>query len=239
MSLSSRIALLFHTRAQGLLDAAEDPREVLALALDTQREQLHAVRAAVADLAAARRGLEREEQRLQADGARYEEQARRALRTGREDLARRALRHQQDALRSLEETQRRTADLRQQEQRYADLASSLGERVSRFAAHRRVESARYTAATAQLRVQGTLAGSLDRVDGVTLAVAVERVADAVEDVEARAEAMSEPFIPFSAPDPTEDALREEEIASAVEERLAALKRDLEEAESGNSGEAQQ
>src|SRR3954451_24880959 len=78
MTIRSRIALLFNVKTTAALDQVEDPREVLDYAYGEQRAQLHTIKRGLIEVAAARRQLERQADRLRNSIPRLEDQARRA-----------------------------------------------------------------------------------------------------------------------------------------------------------------
>src|SRR6267378_2506596 len=98
MTLRSRIALFFNVKTSAALNQVEDPREVLDYAYGQQQYHLRTVKRGLIEVAAARRQLERQAERLRSCVARLDEQARRALRSQREDLARAALERKQTSL---------------------------------------------------------------------------------------------------------------------------------------------
>ena len=228
MTLRSRLALFFNVKTSAALDQIEDPREVLDYAYGEQRAQLHTIKRGLIEVAAARRQLERQAERLRAGIPRLEEQARRALRSGREDLARGVLLRKQDSLRELSALEEQLRDIHAEEERLSRAEQQLSQRVERFRLHRTVLSARYSAAEAQTRVTESLAGCFDD-EQTELTLAVERSEDKVERVSARA-AASEAVLAA----PHEDALEREvndlDAALAVDVELEALKRELEQSE---------
>ncbi|HYW88988.1 MAG TPA: PspA/IM30 family protein, partial [Chloroflexota bacterium] len=151
MTLRSRLALFFNVKTSAALDQIEDPREVLDYAYGEQRAQLHNIKRGLIEVAAARRQLERQAERLRAGIPRLEEQARRALRSGREDLARGVLLRKQDSLRELSALEEQLRDVHAEEERLSRAEQQLSQRVERFRLHRTVLSARYSAAEAQTR----------------------------------------------------------------------------------------
>src|SRR5688500_4541377 len=117
MTLRSRLALFFNVKTSAALDQVEDPREVLDYALGQQQTQLRIVKRGLIDVAAARRQIERQAERLRTRVTRYEDQARQALRSEREDLARAALERKQNALREIKTLDDQLAELAREEAR--------------------------------------------------------------------------------------------------------------------------
>src|SRR5215210_8370455 len=91
MSFFSRLKAIFEAKANTALDAAEDPREMLDLGYEKQREMLQQVRRGVADVATSKKRLDLQLDKLTASVGKLESQAKQALGSGREDLARVAL----------------------------------------------------------------------------------------------------------------------------------------------------
>src|SRR4249919_3020260 len=90
-SIMQRIALIFRSKANKALDAAEDPRETLDYSYAQQQELLNKVRRGLADVATSRRRLEMQIETLGQSANKLQDQAQQALAAGREDLAREAL----------------------------------------------------------------------------------------------------------------------------------------------------
>lgn len=246
MSLSSRVQLLLHGRALRILNELEDPREILEVAVEYQRESLLSLRRGRIELAAARRQLERERDRLRERQAHQGQQARRAVAAGRDDLAREALTRQQRTLADLQALDGRLRELEQQEQRYTAAEQTLAARAAAFTSRRTVASALYTAAEARVHLEETLRAASLEPDATTIGVAVERAEASIERMQARAEALSETGDPLggvtipgdvgATGDPLERELSGMETAAVVEERLAALKREMAAAAGGETGE---
>jgi phage shock protein A len=187
-NLRSRVALFFNIKTSAALDQAEDPREVLDYAYSQQQVYLRTVKRGLIEVAAARRQLERQAERLRARIARLEEQARRALRAQREDLARAALTRKQSALVELRTLEDQLRDIAREEDRMALAEQQLSQRVESFRIHRSVASARYTAAEAQVVIGDALAGLVGDQD-TELSLAVERSEERIDRMQARAVAI--------------------------------------------------
>src|SRR6185437_790429 len=91
MGIFNRFATIFRSKANKVMDNAEDPRETLDYSYQKQLEMLSKVRRGVADVATSRKRLELQMNQLQQQSNKLEDQARKALGMGREDLARGAL----------------------------------------------------------------------------------------------------------------------------------------------------
>src|SRR5919197_1805080 len=91
MGLAGRTVNLFKAWWSRLLNKAEDPSVTLDYSYERQLEQLQKVKRGVADVVTAKKRLELQSSKLEADLVKLEGQARQALAAGREDLARQAL----------------------------------------------------------------------------------------------------------------------------------------------------
>src|SRR6187431_1586919 len=91
MSLWQRFLNIFRSKANKVLDRAEDPREMLDYSYEKQLELLTKVRRGVADVATSRKRLEIQMQQIQKSADKLQAQAQQAVSGGRDDLAREAL----------------------------------------------------------------------------------------------------------------------------------------------------
>jgi phage shock protein A len=230
-NIRSRIALFFNVKTSAALDQVEDPREILDYAYGQQQFHLRTVKRGLIEVAAARRQLERQAERLRARVTQFEEQARRALRSNREDLARSVLARKQTTLAEIRALDEQVAEMAREEERLRLADQQMAQRVERFRVHRTVASARYAAAEAQVTVGEALAGIVGDEE-VELSLAVERSEEKIDRLHARAvaiDALTESGALLQAPgeDPIERELNEVTNAEAVEAELAALRRELE------------
>jgi phage shock protein A len=222
-NLRSRLSLFFNIKTSAALDQLEDPREVLDYAYGEQQLHLRSVRRGLVEVAAARQQLEQQAERLRSRASRLDEQARRALRTKREDLARRALERKQAALAEARALDEQRAAVARDEERLRAAEQQLARRVERFKFHRSVAAARYAAAEAQVSVGEALAGLVDSSEEAELSLAVERSEERIEQLSARAVAIT---ALTDTGDSVERELEAQESAEAVERELAALKEEL-------------
>jgi phage shock protein A len=233
MTLRSRLALFFNIRTSAALNEVEDPREVLDYAVGQQRAQLRIVKRGLIEVAAARRQLERQADRMRTRVTRHEEQARQALRSSREDLARAALERKQSTLVEIRGVEDQLADLAREEDRLQRVDQQMSQRVERFRLHRTVVSARYSAAEAQVGVGEALAGIVGDEE-TELVLAIERSEEKVERLHARAiaiDALTDTGVLHVGIASDEDAIQRELDAigskEVVDAELEALKRSLE------------
>ncbi len=229
-NLRSRIALFFNVKTSATLDQVEDPREVLDYAYGQQQFHLRTVKRGLIEVAAARRQLERQADRLRVRASHLEDQARRALRSNREDLARAALRRKQTTLAEIRALQDHFTELATEEERLTVADQQMTQRVERFRVHRTVASARYAAAEAQVTVGEALAGLVGDEE-IELSLAVERSDEKIDRLHARAvaiDALTESGALLQGPgdDPLDRELNDVTNAEAVEAELARLRREL-------------
>jgi phage shock protein A len=229
-NIRSRMALFFNIRSSAALDRLEDPREVLDYAYGQQQYQLRTVRRGLLEVAAARRQLQRQADRLDTRVQRLEDQARRALRANREDLARAALARKQSTLTERRRLNDQLAEVSAEEQRLSTADQHMTERVERFRLHRTVATARYAAAEAQASVGQALSG-IDGDEEIELSLAVERSEERIDRLHARAEAIdalteSGALLQTPGDDPLDREIDALAGAEAVEAELAALRREL-------------
>jgi phage shock protein A len=230
-NLRSRLSLFFNIKSNAALDQLEDPIEVLNYAYGEQQVHLRSVRRGLVEVAAARQQLEQQAERLRARAARFEDQARRALGGNREDLARTALQRKQAAQAEIAALDEQRAAIARDEERLRVAEQQLAQRVERFKFHRSVAAARYAAAEAQVSVGEALSGLGGAVSEETeLSIAVERSEEQIEAMSARAVVIS--AITDVGGDPIESELEAFESAEAVERELEALKRELQQDDSG-------
>jgi PspA/IM30 family len=88
MSIGQRLRLIFETKGNAALDAAEDPTQVLNLSYEKQLEQLQNLRRAIAQVMMEEKHIDLLDQQAQAQANQLISQAQQALQLGREDLAR-------------------------------------------------------------------------------------------------------------------------------------------------------
>jgi phage shock protein A len=234
MGLLSRIALIFNAKATAAVNSAEDPREIFDYAYDQQRQQLVKVKGALVDVATSKQQLKQQAERLRARIPELTDQARRAVEAGREDLARISLQKKQTASVELITLDRQTGEVAEQERKLTLAEQQLSARVENFKTRRETQSARYTAAQAQVRINESLAGVGGEL--AELGMAVGRAEEKTERMIARATALdalidSGTFaMPMGGGDSVEDELRRLAASRAVDEELATLKAQMKQAQ---------
>ncbi|MEU4683450.1 PspA/IM30 family protein [Streptomyces xinghaiensis] len=231
-SIAQRVAGLFQVKANRALDRAEDPRETLDYSYQQQLELLQKVRRGLADVAAARKRVEQQADRLRQSAEALRDQAGQALAAGREDLAREALDRRTATGSRLTELREEHASLQAQEEKLTLAAQRLQAKTDAFRTSKETIKARYTAAEAQGRVTEAVTGIGEEMGDVGLAV--ERARDRTEQLQARSAALDELMATGALEDATlpagRDDLRAELDAVTaegdVETELARMKTEI-------------
>ena len=189
MGLLTRISGVFRAEASGALDKLEDPRRTLDYALVEMQENLQKVSRSVLDVAAAKRKLELQRDRLNENIAKYEGQAGQALVLEREDLARVALERKQESVARRDELEQSIGSVDAQLRSLERGRVSLRARIDTFRGRKEELAAIYDAAGAQLRVRETLAGISSEITDV--GQSIQRAEERIRETQARVEAMDE------------------------------------------------
>ena len=214
-----------------LMAPAEDPRQTFASAYQRQRDLLGQVQQALAAIATSKHRLQEKTVEVRAKLPSLEEQARRALIAGREDLARLALQRRRVAAAELHALEQQAREVEQEEQRLSLVEQRLATQIEAFHARREVIAARYSAAEAQVRLGEQLTGVSQEL--ADLGLALERAEQKAERMQARASAidhlveagiLESPGLP--AGDPLARQLDGLDAGQAIEDDLAALKRQV-------------
>lgn len=231
MGLWQRFTMIFKSKANRVLDKAEDPRETLDYSYEKQLELLQKVRRGVADVATSRKRLELQIQGLSQQEAKLEQQARAALSQGREDLAREALTRRSGLHQQIADLQAQLAQLAEQEEKLTVASQQLQSKVEQFRTRKETIKATYSAAEAQTKINEAFAGISSELGDVGLAV--QRAEDKTAQMQARAGAIDELMASGALEDVSgmgKDSLTLElermASESEVENQLAALKQEL-------------
>ncbi len=231
MGFWQRFRMIFKSKANRMLDKAEDPRETLDYSYEKQLELLQKVRRGVADVATSRKRVELQIQGLQNQADKLTEQAKAALAGGREDLAREALTRRSGLSAQLEDLQGQLAQLMAQEEKMVDAAQRLQTKIDSFRTRKEFIKAQYSAAEAQTKINEAFAGVSDELSDVGLAI--QRAEEKTETMTARAGAIDELVASGALEDftgSTKDNLTREleEMASTnqVEDELASLRAEI-------------
>lgn len=231
MGLWQRFTMIFKSKANRVLDKAEDPRETLDYSYEKQLELLQKVRRGVADVATSRKRLELQLQNLAQQEGKLEQQARAALSQGREDLAREALTRRSGLHQQIADLQGQLAQLQEQEEKLTVAAQQLQSKVESFRTRKETIKATYSAAEAQTKINEAFAGISSELGDVGLAI--QRAEDKTAQMQARAGAIDELMASGALEDVSgmgKDSITVElermASESEVENQLAALKAEI-------------
>lgn len=231
MGLWQRFTMIFKSKANRVLDKAEDPRETLDYSYEKQLELLQKVRRGVADVATSRKRLELQLQNLAQQEGKLEQQARAALSQGREDLAREALTRRSGLHQQIADLQGQLVQLQEQEEKLTVAAQQLQSKVESFRTRKETIKATYSAAEAQTKINEAFAGISSELGDVGLAI--QRAEDKTAQMQARAGAIDELMASGALEDVSgmgKDSITVElermASESEVENQLAALKAEI-------------
>ena len=189
MSLGKRLSLIFKSKANKVLDKAEDPRETLDYSYQRQLEMLQRVRRGLADVATSRKRVELQVQQLTASADKLQQQASTAMAAGREDLAREALTRRSAAQQQLTDLAGQQATLQAEQDKLTAASQRLQAKVEAFRIRKETIKASYTAAEAETRVGEAVSGISEEMSDVGLAM--QRAEDKTAQLQARAGAVDE------------------------------------------------
>ncbi|MBI1376924.1 MAG: PspA/IM30 family protein [Frankiales bacterium] len=231
MGLWQRFTLIFKSKANKVLDKAEDPRETLDYSYEKQLELLQKVRRGVADVATSRKRLELQLTQLQQQSDKLEGQAKAALAGGREDLAREALTRRSGLATQITDLQAQHAQLADQEEKLVQASQRLQAKVESFRTKKETIKATYSAAEAQTKINEAFSGISEELGDVGMAI--QRAEDKTAQLQARGQAIDELLASGALEDATGTSkdsitLELERMASGndVETQLAALRAEV-------------
>lgn len=189
MGLLSRASTIFKSKVSKVLDQAEDPRETLDYSYEKQLELLQKVKRGLADIVTARKGLEMQAARLQADMDRLESDAAAAVRQGRDDLATQALGRKAEEAVQLADLQKQIGGLQGEEEKMVDNERRLSLKIQSFRTQKEVIKAQYSSAEAQVKIGEATTGLSEEMTDVGLAL--DRARDKTDRMRARASAIDD------------------------------------------------
>ena len=229
--LLSRATSVVKAKFSKLLDKAEDPAETLDYSYEQQLALLQNVKRGVADVVTAKKRLQLQTSQLEQTLVKLETQARQALASGREDLARAALERKSAVQAQLRGLDDQVKGLEAQQEKLISSERQLSAKIEAFRSQKEVIKAQYSAAEAQVRIGEAATGIGEQMADTGLAI--ERVRNRTEEMQARAGAMEELIESGTLEDFTSDKTqldRElEQLASQsqVDAELSRLKGELE------------
>jgi phage shock protein A len=229
MSLMKRISLIFRSKANKVIDRAEDPRETLDYSYQRQLDLLSKVRRGVADVATSRKRVELQVNQLEQQASKLQAQAEKAISMGREDLAREALTRRSALSGQITDLKAQHAQLQGEEEKLTLAQQRLQAKVESFRTRKETIKATYTAAEAQTRINEAMSGIGEEMGDVGLAI--QRAEDKTANMQARAGAIDELIASGALDDASsinrgDDISRELEAMSSeseVENELARLR----------------
>jgi phage shock protein A len=231
MGIFNRFATIFRSKANKVMDNAEDPRETLDYSYQKQLEMLSKVRRGVADVATSRKRLELQLNQLQGQSTKLRDQAQKALSMGREDLAREALTRRSGIDGQIADLTTQHAALQGEEEKLTLASQRLQAKVESFRTRKETIKATYTAAEAQTRIGEAFSGISDEMSDVGMAV--QRAEDKTAELQARSSALDELLASGALDDVTgtskdDITLELDRLASGadVESELASMKAQL-------------
>jgi phage shock protein A len=229
MGMWQRFTLIFKTKANKVLDRAEDPRETLDYSYQRQVELLGKVRRGVVDVATSRKRVELQIGQLEQQSAKLQGQAEKAITADREDLAREALTRKSGLTTQINDLKVQLAQLQGEEEKLTLAQQRLQAKVEEFRTRKETIKATYTAAEAQTKINEAMTGLGGELGDV--GAAIQRAEDKTAQMQARAGAIDE-LIASGALDDVSTVGRGDDIAreldalsskADVEAELAALK----------------
>mgnify|MGYP005983920055 CR=1 FL=1 len=232
MGIFKRIGTIFGAKADKVLDKAENPNETLDYSYKKQLELLQKVRRGVADVATSRKRLELQINQLQAQQAKRQGQAQKALEMGREDLAREALTRKSGLDSQIADLGAQHEQLVGEEQKLSLASQRLQAKVDSFRTKKETIKANYTAAQAQTQIGEAFSGISEEFGDVGMAI--QRAEDKTQQLQARAGAVDELIasgvlddsVGGAPRDDIESQLEAMSSASDVETELARMRESL-------------
>src|SRR4249919_1205295 len=132
MSMWQRFSLIFRSKANKVLDKAEDPRETLDYSYQRQLDLLAKVRRGVADVATSRKRVELQVNQLTAQSDKLQRQAEQAQLQGEEEkltLAQQRLSAKVESFRTRKETIKATYTAAEAQSKIGEAMSGIGEEM--------------------------------------------------------------------------------------------------------------
>ena len=227
MSILGRVADLFQSKTNRLMDAIEDPNEALDLSYEKMLTGLQETRRHLADVVAQQKSLERQITTQDKELEGCEADARLAVQANRDDLARAALVHRQRVLDTRSTLQEALDAIRPQVDKLAGYQGQLEDRIERFRTQKDTMKASYAAAQAQVKVTQSLTGVGGRMENVgrTLERAEGKMLGARDKADALGSMLEQGLIndPLDKRSRDDKELAQLRDAHAVDGQLALLK----------------
>lgn len=228
MSFTSRLRVVFRSKANRALDRLEDPREALDDSYEQQLKMLQHVRQGLAEVATAGKRLELQGQEMGARHRKLADQAEEALNQGRDDLARTALERRVLVEGEVAALRDQYAALRTQQAQLQENERRLAQRVAAFRTEKETMKATYAASRARVQANEAAANIGSEISNV--GANLDRARDRVAQMQARAAATDDLIASGALQDATAtpDADLDRQLSagatrSTVDRQLQALK----------------
>jgi len=189
MGILSRTTAIIKAKVSKLLDKFEDPRETLDYSYQRQLELLQDVKRGIADVTTAKKRMELQRDKLQANISKLDRQARDAVAAGRDDLATLALTRKQETAAQLESVNAQVEQLQREQDKLVAAEQRLSLKVEAFRTKKETIKAEYTSAEAQVKISEAASGISEEMSDVGLSI--QRAEDKTEQMKARAAAVDE------------------------------------------------
>ena len=232
MGLLRRLASLIRSLTKALLAPAEDPRQRRVSPLEREAELLARMRQGIVQIEMSKQRLQLQAQQMQGKLTEWDDQARRHLLEGREDLARQVLWSFQTIHLECQALDRQITGLEQEEKVLTVGEQRLAAKMETLRSRQETISARYAASEAQVLISEALSGLSGELSDLSLSL--ERTRQKTEEMQARASAIDElveagTLEDLSQPrtDAVQRGLDEFGAGQAIEDKLEAVKRELE------------
>ncbi|HUH14054.1 MAG TPA: PspA/IM30 family protein [Longimicrobiales bacterium] len=234
MGIFQKLSMLLRSNINDAIARAENPEKMLTQIISDMREQLSRAKQEVAVAIADERKLRAQCDEEHKQAREWEHRAMLAVREGRDDLAKQALMRQQehaDRAVTMEDTWNRQSA---ETEKLKGSLRQLNDKIEEAKRKKNLLMAKQKRAQAQRRIHETMAGLSDQ----SAFQAFERVAEKIEDSERQLVASEEVSAAL-----TGDTLESEfkqlgavGAAGSVDDRLAALKREMGLLPAGSGGE---
>jgi len=222
--LLGRFTATIEAKLSSILDTFEDPRETLDYSYKRQLELQTDVKRGVANVITARKRLEMQKGKLEANMKTLNDQAREAVAAGRDDLASIALERKTDMMMQVNSLAQQILDLQQQEDKLTDTAKKLDTKIEQFRTEKETVKAQYSAAEAKVKINEASTGIGEEMADV--GYAVQRARDKTEEMQARSAAIDTMVEQGT----LEDVLGNKDLVEKELEKIksdAAVKKELE------------
>lgn len=230
MSLLNRLSTVIKAKISKFIDKHEDPRETLDYSYQKQLELLQNVKRGIADVVTAKKRLELQKAKLEANIEELNTQARDAVAVGRDDLARIALERKKDSMAQIDSIVAQISDLENEQAKLINTEKRLSAKIEAFRTKKETIKAQYSAAEAQVKITEAVTGISEEMADVGLSV--QRADEKTEEMKARAQALDELIEAGTLKDVTSDEtkvdeeLRKIKSKDEVENELKILKEQI-------------